>query len=108
MPKQPIDIYLSNVLQNSDANDDPRLMLPAEIAQDLIRAVRQAVATDDEYWDIQQLSKYIGISTRSVQRHFIDDPRWPSPIVYGNPKQRSQRWLASECRRALLLFRRKV
>lgn len=58
---------------------------------------------NDCYWDVNQLSKYLGVSLRTVRRHFINDPRWPKPISFGSAK--CKRWLASECRKALLLFR---
>ncbi len=62
-----------------------------------------ALDSNDRYWSIQEIAKYIGMSETTVRRSFINDPRWPKPIARG--KYASQRWLASEVRAALLLFR---
>lgn len=105
MTYRSFDQHLCEALKINDVNDNPDVMLPFDLAQALIRAVKQAAVTEDHYWDIHQLSEYLGVSPRSVQRHFINDPRWPKPISYGNPAKCSKRWLASECRKALLLFR---
>lgn len=106
MKNNPLDEHLREALKADDLNNDANILLPIEAAQALITAVKQAAVIEDRYWDINQLAEYLGISPRTAQRHFISDPRWPKPITYGNPKQRSKRWLASECRKALLLFRR--
>lgn len=100
-----LDEHLREALKEDNINDDPKIMLPFEAAQALIKAVKEVAAKEDCYWDIRQIAEYLGVSTATVQRHFTSDPRWPKPITYGNPKQPGKKWLASECRRALLLFR---
>lgn len=101
-----LDFYIKQRLQQPESNpEESQIMLSFEVAQELIRAVKQVAFTDDKYWDIHQIAHYLGVSAKTVHRHFISDPRWPKAITYGNPKQLGKRWLASECRKALLLFR---
>lgn len=98
--------HLNKAFSSEDTmneNDEPQMLLPFEAAQALINAVKQVAAKDDKYWDIHQLAEYIGVSKATVERHFTNDPRWPKPIQWGS---QGRRWLSSECRKALLLFRK--
>ncbi|MDO4643454.1 MAG: hypothetical protein Q4A74_06405 [Cardiobacteriaceae bacterium] len=61
---------------------------------------------DDCYWTLKDIAAYLNLSICTVRRNFISDPRWPAPLCSGSSRTASQRWLASEVKKALLLFRR--
>ncbi|MDP8052616.1 DUF771 domain-containing protein [Pasteurella atlantica] len=59
---------------------------------------------EDTYWSIKDIATYIKQSERTVRRNLLNDPRFPRPIQFG--ENTSKRWLASEVKVALLLFRK--
>lgn len=62
----------------------------------------QAQKDKDRYWSIDEVAQYIGVSTTTVTRNFIGDPRFPRPIRLGRG---TRRWLSSEVKKAMILFR---
>lgn len=83
----------------------PLSLKPTAELNDLIdKVMLMTTKSNDKYWDVHEIANYLGVSITTVNRHFTSDPRWPQPIMYGE-KQPSKRWLASEVKRALLLFR---
>jgi hypothetical protein len=61
---------------------------------------------DDCYWTVKDIAAYLNLSIYTVRRNFLSDPRWPAPLTSGNGRNSRHRWLASEVKKALLLFRR--
>ncbi len=57
----------------------------------------------DIYWSVQDIANYIKKSRATVYRTVLKHPKFPKPINFG--KYTSKRWLASEVKAALLLFR---
>lgn len=62
----------------------------------------QAQRDKDRYWSIDEVAQYLGVSTTTVTRSFIRDPRFPRPIRLGRG---ARRWLSSEVKKAMILFR---
>ncbi len=58
---------------------------------------------NDCYWSIKDIATYIGKSESTVRRTLLQDKRFPKPLTFG--KNSSKRWLSSEVKAALLLFR---
>lgn len=68
---------------------------------------KESVQTDDDrYWSVKDIAEYTGLSVYTIRRNFLVDPRWPIPLVSSRGiRNSSRRWLASEVKQALLLFR---
>ncbi len=66
----------------------------------IIEKLHQA---DDRYWSVKDIAKYVGKSESTVRRKLLTDPRWPKPFQFG--ENAYKRWLASEVKKAVLLFR---
>lgn len=63
---------------------------------------------DDCYWSVKDIAQYTGLNVHTIRRNFLHDPRWPVPLVSGSgARNSSKRWLASEVKKALLLFRQR-
>ena len=67
---------------------------------------QQQPVEPDCYWTVKDIAAYLNLSIYTVRRNFLSDPRWPAPLTSGNGRNSRHRWLASEVKRALLLFRR--
>lgn len=66
---------------------------------------RQQPVEPDCYWTVRDIAAYLNLSVFTVRRNFLSDPRWPAPLVSGNGRNSRHRWLASEVKKTLLLFR---
>ncbi|WP_314909758.1 hypothetical protein [Cardiobacterium hominis] len=67
---------------------------------------QQQPVEPDCYWTVKDIAAYLNLSIYTVRRNFLSDPRWPAPLTSGNGRNSRHRWLASEVKKALLLFRR--
>lgn len=66
---------------------------------------QQQPVDPDCYWTVKDIAAYLNLSVYTVRRNFLSDPRWPTPLTSGNGRNSRHRWLASEVKKALLLFR---
>ena len=67
---------------------------------------QQQPVEPDCYWTVKDIAAYLNRSIYTVRRNFLSDPRWPAPLTSGNGRNSRHRWLASEVKKALLLFGR--
>lgn len=65
----------------------------------------QAQKDKDRYWSIDEIAQYLGVSTTTVARNFISDPRFPRAIKSSRGANGAKRWLGSEVKKAIILFR---
>ena len=104
-------LCVKKVLRPPKANDEFSFSL--DLAQPLIKSIAMSMLEEirnlvldekeDKYWNIGQLCEYLGASPSTLHRNLLHDPRFPKPVVLN--KTKTKRWLASECKKALLLFR---
>ena len=66
---------------------------------------QQNLVESDSYWTVKDIAAYLNLSVYTVRRNFLSDPRWPTPLTSGNGRNSRHRWLASDVKKALLLFR---
>lgn len=66
-------------------------------------ALEKLYQQNDCYWSVKDIAKYVGKSESTVRRKLLSDPRWPKPFQFG--ENAYKRWLASEVKKAVLLFR---
>ena len=66
---------------------------------------QQQPVEPDCYWTVKDIAAYLNLSIYTVRRNFLSDPRWPTPLTSGNGRNSRHRWLASDVKKALLLFR---
>lgn len=58
---------------------------------------------NDIYWSIKDIAAYVKQSERTVRRNLISQPNWPKAVQFGENK--TKRWLASEVKKTILMFR---
>ncbi|MDO4776956.1 MAG: hypothetical protein Q4A06_05800 [Cardiobacteriaceae bacterium] len=96
---------LAAAQQDTHAEKEPLSSQP-DLASQMVATLHD-FSEDDRYWSIDDIAAFVGTSKSTIRRNFICDPRWPLPIRTSTAENSRQRWLASEVKKALLLFRRR-